>query len=118
MRRLMLGVAMVMICSYNHAQEYENPFEVNSIKETVPLLWFVLKSDQTKLIYGRKFEINALAYNWFNVYGIDITKPDLQKKVKGRDVCYWFTENELGENIEIAFFDYENSRELKIKVIE
>ena len=119
MRRLMLGVAMVMICSYNHAQENdENDIPIKTLKESKPMEWFILKTDDAKMIYGSKFEINAVVYNWFDAYGLDITSPHKEKTIKGKSVQYWYTKNRYGENLELAFFDYDYSRMFKIKVIE
>jgi hypothetical protein len=118
MRRLMLGVAMVMICSYNHAQENdENDIPIKTLKESKPMEWFILKTDDAKMIYGSKFEINAVVYNWFDAYGLDITSPHKEKMIKGKSVQYWYTKNRFGDDLEVAFYDHENSKTFKVRVI-
>lgn len=117
MKRLMLVVTVLLVYLGSYAQEEENQIPIKTMKEAKPMEWFISIEEDAQIIYGSKFEMNGEVYLWFDENGMDITSPHKVKTIKGRPVHYWYTKNKFGDDLEVAFYDHENSKTFKVRVI-
>lgn len=119
MKKAILLVVMVAVSTIATAQTFDSPVFYKNIKKSKPYEWVMLDGDTTiALIYGDKSFINQVAYEWFEEYGLDITKPDDKKSDKHNNIDIWYSVNEYNEPLRIAIYESENIKTFVVALAE